>query len=50
MNKKRKLRAILFADMNERFPTAGRDESLVDFQAREPRSGWEGNHKKYANE
>lgn len=36
----RKLTAILFADKNERFLAAGRNESLVDFQVREQRSGW----------
>lgn len=36
----RKLAALLFVDMNARFPTEGRDESLGDFQVRDPRSGW----------
>jgi len=40
MDKHRKLAAILFADMNERFLTKGKNESPVDFQVREPRSGW----------
>lgn len=42
----RKLAAILFADMNERFLPKGKNESLGDFQAREPQSGWAGNNPK----